>query len=88
MQGSATQAQLMASVNGILGGDFDSREVLKVPVVIKTDVGGTLEAIQSSLLEIKSEDEKQRCIVDVVYGGVGDVTTSGDDYNLQSSATK
>ena len=83
-QGSATGAALIAQASGFAAGTFDSREVIKVPVVLKADVSGSVEAIRMSVEALESSDSEAVCKVDVVYAGVGDVTSS--DISIAAAA--
>ncbi len=47
-------------------------KIRQLPVIIKTDVGGSLEAIQGSLEKIQNEEVK----VKVIHAGVGGITES------------
>lgn len=85
---SATSAAFLAGMaQGVLGGTgYDNRQIIKLPIVIKADLGGSLEAITSSLLsaEMTASDDTAIAKLDVVFGGVGDVTTS--DVSLAQAA--
>src|SRR5690554_736378 len=73
------QRQQAAKLENMFSGmDSDQKKVL--PVVIKADVRGTLEAIQSSLAEIGNEEVE----VQVVSSGVGGITEN--DVNLALTA--
>ena len=74
--GSASNAAIFAQATGFADGTMDKRELIKVPVVIKGDVSGSIEAIKSSLEGLKISDEESTCFADVVFAGVGDVTSS------------
>lgn len=74
--GAAIRNEIIGNAAGILDGSIDRREILKVPVVIKGDVSGSIEAIRSSLEGLTLEDDDAICMADVVYQGVGDVTSS------------
>lgn len=69
---------------GLINGTVDRRERLSIPVVIKADVAGSLEALSDSLSKIVVEDSNAICKLDVVYSGVGDVSTS--DVAIAASA--
>ncbi len=43
-----------------------------LPVIIKTDVQGSLEAIKATLAELKNDEVK----VNIIHGGVGGITES------------
>ena len=55
-------------------------EVSNLPIVIKTDVQGSAEAIENSLTKLSTDEVK----VDVVFKGVGAITES--DVALASSS--
>ena len=74
--GSASSAVIMANAAGFAQGMADKREIMKVPVVLKTDVSGSVEAIRSSLDALEASDDEAICKIDVVYAGVGEVTSS------------
>eukprot|EP01041_Mallomonas_annulata_P004903 gene4903-9777_t len=74
--GSASSATILAQAAGFAQGKMDNRDVLKVPLVIKADVSGSVEAIRSALDALQAEDDEAICKVDVVYAGVGEVTSS------------
>lgn len=78
---ASVKEQTMARV---MNGTVDAREIKKIPVVVKADVVGSLEALISSMSTIMVEDESTLCKIDVVFSGVGDVTTS--DVAIASSS--
>jgi len=47
-------------------------QIKKLPLIVKTDVQGSLEAIKGALLELKNEEVK----VEVIHEGVGGITES------------
>jgi len=55
-----------------LGSLIAEGKIKKLPLVVKTDVQGSLEAIRSALTDLKNEEVK----VDVIHGGVGGITES------------
>lgn len=55
---------------------MEERELASVPVIIKADVVGSMEAIQNSLLSLNYSDHRSIAKVDIVQKGVGDVTAS------------
>ncbi|WP_457606422.1 translation initiation factor IF-2 [Nitratifractor sp.] len=55
-----------------LGSLIAEGKIKKLPLVIKADVQGSLEAIKSALSELKNEEVK----VEVIHGGVGGITES------------
>ena len=57
-------------------GSFDNREILKIPVLLKGDVSGSVEAIKLSLESLEQKDDGTVCQVDIVYSGIGEVTSS------------
>jgi translation initiation factor IF-2 len=75
-QGSATSSSIMATAATLVDGTIDTREIIKVPVVIKADVMGSVEALRSSLEGLVQSDEGAICMPDIVFSGVGDVTSS------------
>lgn len=74
--GSASTAAIIAQAMGFAGGSMETREILKVPLLIKADVAGSVEALRSSLEALEQSDESSICKVDIVYSGVGDITSS------------
>eukprot|EP01038_Epipyxis_sp_PR26KG_P014857 gene14857-19971_t len=74
--GSASSAAIKAQALGFAGGTIDGREVIKVPLLIKADVSGSLEALRNSVEAIQAVDDLTVCKIDLVYAGVGDVTSS------------
>ena len=84
-QGKFREVKLARASAGKLENIFESmgQEEKKVlNVVIKTDVRGTLEALQSSLTELGNEEVEVR----VVGGGVGGITESDANLALASNA--
>ena len=74
--GSASSASIMAQALGFAEGVSDRREVIKIPLLIKGDVSGSVEAIRGALDNLELSDEQATCKVDAVFCGVGDVTSS------------
>ena len=74
--GSQSSASIMAQALGFAEGVADRREVLKVPLLLKADVSGSVEAIRSAIDQLQMSDEDAMCKADIVYAGVGDVTSS------------
>lgn len=74
--GQATAGAIMATAAGFADGVVDTRETLKVPIVIKGDVAGSIEALRSSIEELELSDDEAICKPDIIYSGVGDVTSS------------
>src|SRR5690554_8129451 len=84
-QGKFREVKLARASAGKLENIFDSmgQEEKKVlNVVIKADVRGTLEALQSSLTELGNDEVEVR----VVGGGVGGITESDANLALASNA--
>lgn len=57
-------------------GSYTAKEVIKVPLVLKADVSGSVEALKSSLEALQASDETASCFVDLVQSGIGEVTAS------------
>lgn len=57
-------------------GGIDNREIMKVPLVLKADVSGSVEALKTSLDGIRESDNTAICAVDIVQAGIGDITAS------------
>ncbi len=74
--GAAIQQQIIGNAAGMSDGSIDNREILKVPIIIKGDVVGSIEAIRTALEELTLNDDEAICMADVVFAGVGDVTSS------------
>ena len=74
--GSASSAAIKATAMRFTDGSFDNREVLKIPVLVKADVSGSVEAIIQSLEALEESDDTTVCKVDIVNSGVGTVTSS------------
>ncbi len=55
-----------------LGSLIAEGKIKKLPLVVKADVQGSLEAIKSALADLKNEEVK----VEVIHGGVGGITES------------
>jgi translation initiation factor IF-2 len=81
---SQTSKLILNQANSIATGEFDNRKLIKVPIVIKGDVAGSIEAITTALQEIVASDDEAICKVDIVFSNVGDVTTS--DVAIASAA--
>jgi translation initiation factor IF-2 len=76
LAGSANSAAILANAVGLTTGAMEDRTVVKLPFVIKADSGGTIEAIVNYLAVTTEADSTTICKADVVYGAVGDVSTS------------
>ena len=74
--GAAIQQQIIGNAAGMTDGSIDNRDILKVPIIIKGDVVGSIEAIRTALGELTLNDDEAICMADVVFAGVGDVTSS------------
>lgn len=74
--GSASVASIIAQASGMATGKMDTREILKVPVLLKGDVTGSVEALRQSLDALTAQDDEAICKVDIVYSGIGEVTSS------------
>ncbi len=55
-----------------LGSLIAEGKIKKLPIILKADVQGSLEAIKSALADLKNEEVK----VDVIHAGVGGITDS------------
>lgn len=76
---------ILSTISSIATGGLDTREVIKIPVIIKADVPGSLEAIQTVLSNITVSDEHSICKIDFVSTAIGDISTSDI---LMAKATK
>lgn len=74
--GTASSAAIKAQAQGLAQGSLEMKEVIKVPIVIKGDVAGSVEALASSILALELSDDEAVCRPDIVYQGVGPVTSS------------
>jgi translation initiation factor IF-2 len=50
--------------------------VIKVPIILKGDVAGSVEALRSSIDKLQMSDDEATCKADIVFSGVGEVTSS------------
>ncbi len=55
-----------------LGSLIAEGKIKKLPLIVKADVQGSLEAIKSALSDLKNEEVK----VEIIHGGVGGITES------------
>ncbi|NKQ40502.1 MAG: translation initiation factor IF-2 [Sulfurovum sp.] len=55
-----------------LGALIAEGQIKKLPLIVKTDVQGSLEAIKGALMELKNEEVK----VEIIHEGVGGITES------------
>ncbi len=82
--GSETNTAILANAAAFTEGNADAREIINVPIVIKGDVAGSVEALRSSIDALMLDDEEAICKADIVYSGVGDVTSS--DVSIAATA--
>ena len=82
--GSETNTAILANAAAFTEGNTDVREIINVPIVIKSDVAGSVEALRSSIDALTLGDEEAICKADIVYAGVGDVTSS--DVSIAATA--
>lgn len=82
--GTAAGAALIAQASGFASGTFDGREIIKVPVVLKADLSGSVEAIRMALEALEISDKDAICKADIVFAAVGDVTSS--DISIAAAA--
>ena len=73
---SSSAATMITQASFLSGGTIDSRQIIKVPLVIKADVSGSIDALKSSLENMRESDETAICQVDIVQAGIGEVTAS------------
>lgn len=79
----AKQSQASSSISSMIsqaallsGGGLDNREILKVPLLLKGDVTGSVEALRDSLIPLQEADNSAICMVDIVSSGIGEITAS------------
>lgn len=82
--GSMSSASILAQASGLVDGKFDNRELIKIPIVLKCDVTGSIEALASAIDNLQVSDAESICKVDIVSTGVGDVSFS--DVAIASAA--
>mmetsp|Transcript_15492 Transcript_15492/g.14023 ORF Transcript_15492/g.14023 Transcript_15492/m.14023 type:complete len:940 (+) Transcript_15492:57-2876(+) len=73
---SSSIATMMSQAATLSEGGIDNREIIKVPVVIKGDVSGSVEALKSALANLRQSDKTAICEVDIVASNIGEVTAS------------
>jgi translation initiation factor IF-2 len=73
---SSSLASMISQATSFTEGNYNLKEVIKVPLVLKGDVSGSVEALRSSLELLQSSDETATCFVDLVQSGIGEVTAS------------
>jgi translation initiation factor IF-2 len=59
--------------------------VIRIPVVVKADAGGSLSAIRDSLINL-GKHSKQKVIIDAVVEGIGDITFNDIQMAKESNA--
>lgn len=69
-------AAIKANSQGFMDGTQDTRDVIKVPLLIKGDVSGSVEALRQSIDALTMSDDEAICKADIVFSGVGDVSSS------------
>lgn len=70
-------ASIFAQVQDLASGAAEAtKEEIRVPVVLKADAAGSLEALRSSIAALTQSDDSVTCRIDLVYAGVGDVIPS------------
>ena len=74
--GSQASALIKAQATSFAAGSLENKEVMKVPIIIKGDVAGSVEALCSSINALMMEDSEAICKPDIVFSGVGPVTSS------------
>jgi len=74
--GVASSSAIIAQAAGFVEGTGDRKEIIKVPIVIKGDVAGSIEALRAAIDALQVSDDDSTCKADIVYAGVGDVTSS------------
>ncbi|CAM9158659.1 unnamed protein product [Ectocarpus fasciculatus] len=71
------QARLKNDMLSILSGEADEgKELFELPVMIKADVQGSEQALQTALSEMISEDEYFKAKCKLLPSGVGEITKS------------
>lgn len=74
--GVVSSASIIANAASLAIGNLDNRELIKIPLLIKGDVLGSVEALRTSIEKLELSDETAICKADIVYSNVGDVTSS------------
>ena len=74
--GSISNAAIKAQALGFIDGSGEMKETIKVPVVVKADVSGSVEALKTALDGLQLSDSEALCKIDIVYSGIGDITSS------------
>ncbi len=72
-----------ADVNDVVSRVLDSfssngieRCVSSMPIILKTDTMGSMEAIRSAVLLLNASDHRNVAKVDIVHDGIGDISSS------------
>jgi translation initiation factor IF-2 len=65
---------------------LDFLQEIKIPVLIKADSAGSVDVLRQSLEAIIEQDQDTVCKIDVVYSGIGDVTSSDVGVALAAKA--
>eukprot|EP00981_Chlorochromonas_danica_P015169 scaffold10764_cov159-Ochromonas_danica.AAC.23 len=73
---STVTASIKANAIRLSSGVGEERKIVKVPFVVKADGSGSVEAIVNYLNGASDTDAAIECSADVVFGGVGEVSTS------------
>ena len=76
------QQRKKQSIEGIIQGKRDKAEMKILPLIIRADVQGSLEALKESLLKIKSK----KVVVDIVSEEVGEISESDIYLSIASKA--
>lgn len=74
--GTASSSAILAQAINFAEGNAMAKEIIKVPIVIKADVAGSVEALRAAIDALQISDDESTCKADIVYAGVGDVTSS------------
>ncbi len=82
--GSSSANAIMAQAESLINGNYDRREVIKLPLILKADLIGSVEAIAKTVQELLVSDSETICKIDIVHSGVGEVTFS--DVSLATAA--
>lgn len=71
--GQGAAALSLSSASQLSG---EQQSMLKLPLVLKADCGGSVEAVAAFLRNTSHADQSSLCRPDLVFQGVGEVTTS------------
>ena len=72
---AAAKGDLSEQTSAVISG-ADLKERLRVPIVLKADSTGSLEALQTNLFALNAELGNLVCSVDIVASGVGQISAS------------